>query len=84
MKKIPGDIILYKSTINDDHIIYVPKIWCVTDVIVIFLLGLFFAFLPPDSPKNENFEKQKKYLEIPPFYKSVSKIMIICFTVPEI
>ena len=25
----------------------VPEIWCVTDVIVIFHLGLFFAHLPP-------------------------------------
>ena len=58
MKKIPGDIILYKSTINDNHMIYVPKIWCVTDVIVIFLFGLFFAFLPPNRPKNESFKKK--------------------------
>ena len=38
--------------------IYVPKIWCVTDVIVIFLFGLFFAFLPPNRPKNESFKKK--------------------------
>ena len=60
MKKIPGDIILYKSTINDNHMIYVPKICCMTDVVVIFLFGLFFVFLPPNSPKNENFKKKKK------------------------
>ena len=59
MKKIPGDIILYKSTINDNHMIYVPKICCMTDVVVIFLFGLFFVFLPPNSPKNENFKKKK-------------------------
>ena len=40
--------------------IHVPKIWCVTDVIVIFLFGLFFAFYPPKSPKNENSKKIKK------------------------
>ena len=60
MKKIPGDIILYKSTINDNHMIYVPKICCMTDVVVIFLFGLFFVFLPPNSPKNENLKKKKK------------------------
>ena len=38
----------------------VPKIWCETDVIVISYFGLFFAFLPPSSPKNQNFEKMKK------------------------
>ena len=38
----------------------VPEIWCVTDVIVIFHFGLFFALLPPNSLKNQNFEKMKK------------------------
>ena len=38
----------------------VPEIWCMTDVIVIFHFGLFFALLPPNSPKNQNFEKMKK------------------------
>ena len=30
------------------------------DVIVIFHFGLFFALLPPKSPKNQNFKKMKK------------------------
>ena len=39
----------------------VPEIRCVTDVIVISHFGLFFALLPPpNSPKNQNFEKIKK------------------------
>ena len=33
----------------------VPDIWHVTDVIVIFNAGLFFTFLPPNSPKNQKF-----------------------------
>ena len=37
----------------------VPEIWCVTDVII-FHFGLFFAFLPSNSPKNQNFENMKK------------------------
>ena len=42
----------------------VPEIWHVTDVIVISHFGLFFALLtppPPNSQKNENFTKMKKY-----------------------
>ena len=39
----------------------VPEIWRVTDVIVIFHFGLFFALLPPNSPKNQNFKKNEKY-----------------------
>ena len=38
----------------------VPEIWCVMDVTAIFHFGLFFTLLPPNSPKNENFEKNKK------------------------
>ena len=38
----------------------VPEIWHMTDVIVIFHFGLFFALLPPNSPKNQNFTKMKK------------------------
>ena len=54
-----------------------------TGVIVSFILGYIFPFYPPNSPKNENFKTIKKILEIS-FYKSVPKIMIICYTVPEI
>ena len=52
-----------------------------TDFFVI--LGHFLLFYHPNSPKNQNFKKLKKYLEISSFYTSVSKIMIICYTVPE-
>ena len=62
MKKTPGYIIiLHKFTKNHDYICYtVLEIWCVTDVIVIFHFGLLFALLPPNSLKNENFNKIKK------------------------
>ena len=62
----------------------VSEIWYVMDVIVTFHFGLFFALLPPNSPKNENFKKRKIYLQISSFYISVPKIMIICITVPKI
>ena len=61
----------------------VPEIWCMTDVIVIFHFRLFFALLPPNNPKNINFKKMTKTLEILSFYTSVSKLMI-SYTVPEI
>ena len=35
----------------------VPEIWPMPDI---FHFGLFFALLPPNSLKNENFEKMKK------------------------
>ena len=38
----------------------VPEIWCMTNVIAIFHFGLFFALLPPNSPKNQNFLKNEK------------------------
>ena len=49
-----------------------------------FILGYTFPFYPHNSPKNENFKKMKKGLEISSFYTSVPKIMIIYYTVPEI
>ena len=51
---------------------------------IFYQFGPFFALLPPNNPKNQNFEKMKKSLEISSFYTSVPKIMIICYTVPEI
>ena len=39
------------------------------------ILGHFLPFDPPNSPKNQNFEKNeksKKHLEILPFYICVS------------
>ena len=44
----------------------------------------FLPFYPPNSLKNENSKKMKKQLEISSFYASVPKIMILCYTVPEI
>ena len=52
--------------------------------VIIFHFGLFFTFFTPNSPKNDIFKKMKKTLEISLFNKSVPKIMLICFTVPEI
>ena len=48
------------------------------------ILDHFLPFSPTNNLKNQNFEKMKKHLEISSFYTSVPKIMIICYTVPEI
>ena len=40
----------------------IPEIWCVTDVIVIFHFGLFFALLPPTPPKDKNCAIQSSFL----------------------
>ena len=46
-KKIPGDIMILHKCTKIMIICYTfPKIWCVTDVIFIFHLRLFFAPLP--------------------------------------
>ena len=63
-----------------------------TDVIVSFHFGLFFAFLlplppPPPSQQPEKYKFQnneKKPLKILSLYTSVQKVMIISYTFPEI
>ena len=62
----------------------VPEIWCVTNVIVIFSFRLFFALLPPYSPKSKISKKFQKQMETSSFYTSAPKTMIICYTVFEI
>ena len=62
----------------------VPEIWHMTHVTFIFHFGLFFALLPPNSPKNENIKKWKKCLELSSFYMCSPKIMIRWCMVPEI
>ena len=64
----------------------VPEIWYMTHVIFIFHFGPFFALLPRNSPKNQNFKKmkKKKRLEILSCYTCVPIIMIGWCTVPEI
>ena len=62
----------------------VAEILHVTDVIVIFYFGLEFSLLLRPPPSSEQCQKWKKCLEISSLYTSAPKIMIICFTVPEI
>ena len=49
------------------------------------ILDPFFAFLPPNNPKNQNFERnEKETMEMLPLYTSVPQIRIIRCMVPEI
>ena len=80
-----------KNTLRYHHLTQVyqksssiaPEIWQMADVIVIFSFWAIFT-IPPSSPKNENLKTFKKHLEISSLYTSIPKIMIICYTVPEI
>ena len=59
----------------------VPEIWHVTDVIVIFHFGLFFALLQPKKSKFQ--ENGKKRLEMSSFYTCAPKLIIRWCTVPK-
>ena len=58
-----------------------------TDAIVIFHFGLFFALLPTKQPNKRKLKKNMKKSSgdiICIIYTTASKIMIECYTVPEI
>ena len=76
--------ILHKCTKNQDHMLYFS--WDMSHDICscYFSFWTILALLPPNSPKNENFKKMKKHLEMSSFYTSLPKIVIICYTIPEI
>ena len=61
----------------------IARNWCSCSFF--FHFELFFALLPPKQPEKSKLKKkEKKHLEISSFYNSVPKIMIKCYTVPEI
>ena len=74
----------------------VPEIWSITDRIFCHFGPSFTPPPPPKNLKHQKFKKMKKtknknkktkkknYLEISSFDTSVLKIMIVCYTVPEI
>ena len=59
-KKLPEDIIiLHMCTINESHMMYGS--WDMESTDRIFCqFGSLFALLPPNNPRNQNFEKMKK------------------------
>ena len=85
MYKIPGDIILlHMCTINQDYTMYGSwDIKCKGQSLFV-ILGNFLPFDHPNNPKNQNFEKIKKNLEILSFYTCVPQMTIIWCMVLEI
>ena len=83
---MPGDIIiLHKCSKNHDHMLYYSWDMAFDKCNCHFSFwAIFLPFYPPNNRKIENFKKIKKCLEISSFYTSVSKIMIICYTVKVI
>ena len=89
-KKTPGGINAnHKCTKNHDHMLY-----CSWDMVCEgcncyhSFWDNFCLFTPPSlslTARKMKISKQwKKHLDISSFYRSVPKIMIICYTVPEI
>ena len=90
MRKMPGDIvILHLCTANDNHMMWGSSNRYGARQTEFFVI--LDHFCPPPIPhpplttrKIKILKKWKKHFEILPFYASVPKIMIICFTVREI
>ena len=84
---MPGDkISLHMCTKNENHMMYGSWDMEHNKTKFFVILGHFLLFNPTNNLKNQNFEEIIiiiKCLEISSFYTSVPKIMIICYTVPE-
>ena len=84
-KKNPGDIIILQNcTKNHDHMLYCSWHMAHNRCNSYFSFCAIFCPLPPQQSEKWKFQKKPKKLEISSFYTSVPKIMIICYTVPEI
>ena len=62
----------------------IPEIWSATDRTFLSFWTNFCPFSPLTAWKMTILKKWKKHLKILSFYRSVPKIMIICYTVPEV
>ena len=83
--KRPGDIIiLYMCTINDSPMIYNSGDNECNEQNFLSFWATFCTLTPLKSQKIKIFKKWKIHLKISWFYTNVTKIMIICYTVPEI
>ena len=54
------------------------------DVIVIFSFWAIFCPFTPLTAQKKILKNEKKHLEIPSFYTSAPKIMVIWYPVPDI
>ena len=81
MKKLPGEIFLHICTINDNTMMYGP--WDVEHDGQNFLS--FWTIFSSLTARKIKIKKNEKYSwRYYHFNNSVPKIMIICYTVPEI
>ena len=92
LKKTPGDIIiLHKCTQNHDHMLYY-SLDIVCNRFNYFSFWAIFCLFTSLEAWKLKIKKKKKMpgdnitlqLEISSPYNSVAKIMVICYTVPEI
>ena len=83
-EKIPGDIILHLCMTNDHHMMYGSWDMECDEQIFFVILDHFLPFYLLTTQKITILEKWKKGLEISSFYTIAPKIMIICYTGPEI
>ena len=84
LKKHLEILSFYMCTINENHMMYGSwDIGCDRQNFLSFWT-IFCPFTPLKSWKIEILKIWKKHLEILSFYASVPKIMIICYSVPEI
>ena len=85
MKKTPGDIItLQMRTINDNYMMYGSWYKEYKGQKFLSFWIIFWSFTPLTTRKINIFKIWKNCLELSSFYKSIPKIMIICYTVIEI
>ena len=85
-KKTSRDIIiLYKCTETHDHMLYSSLDTACNGYDYFSFWAIFRPFTPLTAQKIKIKKKnEKKYLEISSFYTRLPKIMITCYTVPEI
>ena len=84
-KNKPDDIIiLHKCTKNHDHMLYYAWDMAHDRCNYFSFCAIFCPLTPLTAQKMKISKKWKKYLEISSFYTSVPKVIIICYTVPEI
>ena len=78
-------IILHKCTKKHYHILYCSwDMACDTCNFYFSFYAIFCILTPLTAQKIKMKKNEKKCLEISSFYTSVPKIIIICYTVPEI
>ena len=83
-KKSPGDIICIIYTTAPKIMIVCYTVPEICDWYNYFSFWVNYCPFTPNSPKNENSKKMKKTPVDIIMLKSVTKILITCYTVPEI